>query len=291
MLIGNTSQIHDMKIFMSLFSFFFIHSNSVSGQEKIPVDTFQVSVDNHKMSMYISGTGKHTVILEAGGSSNHRCWRDIDTVIAKTTRVISYDRPGYLKSEMCEKKRDAITVAKELKQALHIAGYPPPYILVGWSMGGAFARVFCGLYPESVVGLVLVDPTPEDVYARAAKEFPELMAEDSLYMKEIMASKNRPGERGEMIVFDTSMNQARLSDASHKTPTTLLIATYGKAFGDSENDPTNPINRIWVEELLKWAAKRPNLKYQIIENSGHHIAKTKPEIVTKAISEMIEQVK
>lgn len=100
MLIGNTFQIHDMKILKSLFIFFFIHSihsNSVFGQEKISVDTLQVSVDNHKMSMYTSGTGKYTVILEAGGSSNHGCWRDIDTVIAKTTRVISYDRPGYLK--------------------------------------------------------------------------------------------------------------------------------------------------------------------------------------------------
>lgn len=279
-----------MKIFISVISFFYSCSDLLFGQKTIPVDTLQVSVDNHKMSMYVSGTGKYTVILEAGGASNHRCWRSIDTAIAKRTRVISYDRPGYLKSEICEKTRDAITVAKELRQALQIAGYPPPYILVGWSMGGAFARVFCGLYSESVVGLILVDPTPEDVYARAEKEFPELIAEDSVYMKELLASKNRPGERGENIVFETSMNQARLSDASHKTPTTLLIATYGKAFGDSENDPNNPINRIWVEELLKWAAKRPNLKYQIIENSGHHIAKTKPEIVIKAITEMIEQV-
>lgn len=279
-----------MKIFISVISFFYSCSDLLFGQKIIPVDTLQVSVDNHKMSMYVSGTGKYTVILEAGGASNHRCWRSIDTAIAKTTRVISYDRPGYLKSEICDKTRDAITVAKELRQALQIAGYPPPYILVGWSMGGAFARVFCGLYSESVVGLILVDPTPEDVYARAEKEFPELIAEDSVYMKELLASKNRPGERGENIVFETSMNQARLSDASHKTPTTLLIATYGKAFGDSENDPNNPINRIWVEELLKWAAKRPNLKYQIIENSGHHIAKTKPEIVIKAITEMIEQV-
>lgn len=279
-----------MKIFISVISFFYSCSDLLFGQKTIPVDTLQVSVDNHKMSMYVSGTGKYTVILEAGGASNHRCWRSIDTAIAKRTRLISYDRPGYMKSEICEKTRDAITVAKELRQALQIAGYPPPYILVGWSMGGAFARVFCGLYSESVVGLILVDPTPEDVYARAEKEFPELIAEDSVYMKELLASKNRPGERGENIVFETSMNQARLSDASHKTPTTLLIATYGKAFGDSENDPNNPINRIWVEELLKWAAKRPNLKYQIIENSGHHIAKTKPEIVIKAITEMIEQV-
>lgn len=107
-------------------------------------------------------------------------------------------------------------------------------------------------------------------------------------MKELLASKNRPGEREENVVFDSSMNQARLSDATHTTPTTLLIAAYGKAPGEFVNDPNNPINRIWVEELIKWAGKRPNLKYKI-ENCGHHITKLKPEIVMKAIIEMIEQ--
>jgi len=285
------------KVFIAIISVFCVQLcflNSSFAQEIKPgskVDTFQVDVDNHKMSMYVSGTGKYTVVLEAGGSSNHRCWRAIDTAIAKITRVISYDRPGYLKSEVCEKTRDAITIAKELKEALQKSGYPPPYILVGWSMGGAFARVFCGLYPGSVAGLVLVDPTPEDVYARAIKEFPELLAEDSIYMKEIMASKNRPGERGEMIVFDSSMNQARISDAAHSTPTTLLIAAYGRAPGEFEKDPNNPMNRSWAEELVKWAGKRPNLQYKLITDSGHHISKVRPEIVINAISEMIEQLK
>lgn len=280
--------------FILILNLQFSFLSSTSAQQISPnskVDTLQVDVDHHKMSMYVSGNGKYTVVLEAGGSSNHNCWRMIDTAIAKNTRVISYDRPGYLKSEVCEKTRDAVTIAKELKEALQKSGYPPPYILVGWSMGGAFARVFCGLYPESVAGLVLVDPTPEDVYARATKEFPELMAEDSIYMKEIIESKNRPGERGEMIVFDSSMNQARLSDATHSTPTTLLIAAYGKAPGEFENDPNHPMNRSWVEELLKWAEKRPNLQYKIIKNSGHHIAKLRPEVVINAISEMIEQLK
>ncbi len=284
-----------IKTTIAYFSFFClltIHFNILLGQTApYQIDTLQINVDNHKMSMYISGTGKHTVILEAGGASNHRCWSKIDTQLAKITRVISYDRPGYSKSEMCTKQRDAVTVAKELKQALQIAGYPPPYILVGWSLGGAFARVFCGLYPESVAGLVLVDPTPEEVYSRVEKEYPELLAEDSLYMKELLASTNRPAERAENLVFDTSMNQARISDATHSTPTTLLIAAYGKAPGDSDTDPNNPINRLWVEELIKWAAKRPNLQYSVITNSGHHITKERPEIVIKAITEMIGKLK
>lgn len=285
------------KVLISIISIFcvqFSFLNASIAQEiksNSKVDTLQVEVDNHKMSMYVSGTGRYTVVLEAGGASNHKCWRTIDTAIAKIAHVISYDRPGYLNSEICAKTRDAVTVAKELKQALQKSGYQPPYIFVGWSMGGAFARVFCGLYPESVAGLVLVDPTPEDVYARVEKEFPELLTEDFIYMKELLASKNRPGELGENIVFDSSMNQARLSDATHSTPTTLLIAAYGKAPGASENDPDNPMNRIWVEELIKWAGKRPNIQYKVIKNSGHHIAKLRPEVVITAITEMIEKLK
>ena len=268
-----------------------VHLNVLRAQQIDRKDTLQVMVDDHKMSMYVAGTGKYTVVLEAGGSSNHRCYRTIDTALAKITRVISYDRPGYLKSETCNKTRDAITIAKELKEALSTAGYPPPYILVGWSMGGSFARVFCGLYPADVAGLVLIDPCPEDVYARIQKEHPELLKEDSIYMQEILTSTDRPGEREEMRVFDTSMQQAKLSDTAHSTPTSLLIAAYGKIPGAGEKDPNNPMNFTWVDELKKWAAKRPHLQYSILENSGHHISKEHPGVVIKAITDMIERMK
>lgn len=267
-----------------------IHLNELLAQPINKKDTVQVTVDEHNMTMYVSGTGKYTVVLEAGGSSNHRCYRTIDTTLAKITRVISYDRPGYLKSEICNKTRDAVTIAKELKEALATGGYPPPYILVGWSMGGSFAKVFCGLYPADVAGLILIDPCPEDFYTRMQKEHPELMKEDSIYMQEILTSTGRPGEKEEMKVFDTSMQQAKLSDTAHTIPTTLLIAAYGKIPGDGEKDPNNPMNFMWVEELKKWAAKRPNLQYSIL-NSGHHIAKEHPGIVIKTITDMIERLK
>lgn len=98
-----------IKLFILLISFSCIqtqyfnclHAQETSNQNRKPkslnrIDTLQLNVDDHKMSMYVSGEGKYTVILEAGGSSNHRCWRAIDTQIAKLTRVISYDRPDTL---------------------------------------------------------------------------------------------------------------------------------------------------------------------------------------------------
>jgi pimeloyl-ACP methyl ester carboxylesterase len=244
-------------------------------------------VHGHKMTLYSSGQGYPAVILEAGGGSSHRVWQSVYPAIADSTRVIAYDRPGYLNSDTCDSPRDAISIAKELRQALSKAGVEPPYILAGWSYGGSLVRVFAGMYPKDVTGMVLVDPAPEDAYARFTAEFPELMKEDEKYVNAILTNKERPGEREEMRMYDSSMNQGRRSDVLHATPTTLLIAA-GKAEGGQDRDTSNPLNRIWVEELVKWAKKRPNLKYEIV-NSGHHIARFQPAVVIKAILNHINQ--
>jgi len=251
-------------------------------------DTLKVKVHNHQMTLYVSGNGKPSVILEAGGGSNHKAWQLVQPKIAGFTKVVSYDRPGYLNSDTCTSPRDAIRIATELREALIKANIQPPYILAGWSYGGSLVRVFAGLYPKHVIGMVLVDPAPEEFYGRFEREFPEIMKEDEKYIQEILASKNKPGEREEMRLYDLSMNQARRSDKLHSTPTTLLIAA-GKAEGGQDRDTTNPLNRIWVEELIKWAKKRPNLNYKIITNSGHHIAKFQPDTVINAIRYHIDQ--
>jgi pimeloyl-ACP methyl ester carboxylesterase len=198
------------------------------------------------------------------------------------TRVITYDRPGYGKSEICNQSRDASNNAKELKAALDKAGLLPPYILVGWSLGGSFARVFCGQYPQSVKGLVLVDPAPENAYSRFEKEYPELMAEDSIYVNEIMRSTNKPGEKAELIAFEKSMQQAARSDSLHSTESILLIAA-----GGDNRQQSNPLNRIWLDELKKWADRRPGMRYKVIENSGHHMAKDQPLEVVRAVATML----
>ncbi len=114
------------------------------------------------------------------------------------------------------------------------------------------------------------------------------MKEDQKYIQEILQSKTRIGEREEMRLFDSSMNQARRSDKVHSTPTTLLIAA-GKVPGGQDRDSSVPVNKAWIEELEKWGKKRPNLNYKIIANSGHHIARFQPDTVVNAINHQIDQ--
>ncbi len=125
-------------------------------------DTLKVKVHHHVMTLYASGAGSPAVILEAGGGSNHKTWDSVQQKIAKFTKVISYDRPGYLNSDTCPLPRDAKRIATELKEALIKANIPSPYIFSGWSYGGSLVRVFAGLYPKDVAGMVLVDPAPEE---------------------------------------------------------------------------------------------------------------------------------
>ena len=68
-------------------------------------DTIRLRVHNHDMNMYVSGRGKPIVILEAGLGASHRVWRKVDSSVRRFTRVVSYDRPGYGKSDSCSHAR------------------------------------------------------------------------------------------------------------------------------------------------------------------------------------------
>jgi pimeloyl-ACP methyl ester carboxylesterase len=53
-----------------------------------------------------------------------------------------------------------------LHAALQRAGIDGPYILAGHSYGGLVSRVFADLYPDEIAGLVLVDASHPDQWAR-----------------------------------------------------------------------------------------------------------------------------
>ncbi|MFN0104347.1 MAG: alpha/beta fold hydrolase [Bryobacteraceae bacterium] len=102
------------------------------------------------------------MILEAGFPGSSLDWTRVQPAFAKFTRVCSYDRAGFGWSDLHEPPRSAVQIAEELHLLLSNAAVPGPYVLVGHSMGGLYSRAFVRKFPESVVGLVLVDATHED---------------------------------------------------------------------------------------------------------------------------------
>ncbi|WP_052324185.1 alpha/beta fold hydrolase [Flavihumibacter sp. ZG627] len=242
-------------------------------------DTLRVKIDGHVMVLYKTGNKGPVVVLEAGGNSDHSCWSSIVPELSKVAIVITYDRPGYRDSEACSQSRTANRVAEELHQALNKSGISGPYIVGGWSWGGAFARAFAALYPAETKGLLLVDPATKESYAQMALKYP-----DEFTRLVITRSAINIAAQDEFDAMMPAMNQASRSDKLYKGKTELLIAGSLREWSASET----PLKKIWISELQKWSKQQPNVRAQVVE-SGHFIQREKPEIVIAALKRLMGQ--
>ena len=113
------------------------------------------------------GAGSPTVVLESGldylGSLG---WVAVHDSIAATTRVCAYSRAGIMWSDASGAAFDVTSVARDLHTALAAAGERAPYVLVGHSIGGPYVMSFTHAYPSEVKGVILVDASHPDQFAR-----------------------------------------------------------------------------------------------------------------------------
>jgi pimeloyl-ACP methyl ester carboxylesterase len=113
--------------------------------------------------IYVSDMGREmasgpTVIFESGIAATSQNWLRVQEAVAGYTRAVSYDRDGLGWSSACTSERTPSNIARELRELLQRANIPGPYLLVGHSFGGLVVRRYAALYPDDVVGVVLVDP-------------------------------------------------------------------------------------------------------------------------------------
>ena len=114
-------------------------------------------VGRHRLHYRCEGSGTPAVVLEAGIAASSLSWSRVQPVVARFTRVCSYDRAGLAWSESSRTPRTMPTLVGELRLLLQQAGTPPPYVLVGHSFGGIIIRAFARAYSDEVAGLLFVD--------------------------------------------------------------------------------------------------------------------------------------
>jgi pimeloyl-ACP methyl ester carboxylesterase len=120
-----------------------------------------VDIGGRRLNIICTGTGSPTVVLEAGLVADSTAWRRVQPAISRSTRVCSYDRAGLGFSDPAGPPRDATAIVGDLHELLRDAGITPPYVLVGWSSGGLYTRLYQYRHPDEVAGLVEVDPDSE----------------------------------------------------------------------------------------------------------------------------------
>ena len=140
-------------------------------RERLPQIGRSVDIGGRTLNIYCSGAGRPAVILESGASAGFN-WVAIQREIAKFTTACWYDRAGYGWSDLAPYPRTSKDNAGDLHALLGAAGIPPPYLLAATSFGGLDARVYYGLYPREVAGMVLVDSVDDSELEPRARGWP-----------------------------------------------------------------------------------------------------------------------
>src|SRR5947209_3365191 len=82
------------------------------------------------------------IVFEPGLGGDRRSWEKVARPLAACARVLLYDRLGIGHSGPRHGTDPLLAsiVADELKALLHATDLPPPYVLVGHSLGGFYMQ-------------------------------------------------------------------------------------------------------------------------------------------------------
>jgi pimeloyl-ACP methyl ester carboxylesterase len=112
------------------------------------------------------GQGPATFVCDAGMGNWSLFFQPLFNELKKTARVCLVDRKGYTDFRRPKTPRDAKTIATEMNEILGQYGTRESIILVGHSLGGLNVRMYQHLYPEQVIGMVLLDAAHPQLWER-----------------------------------------------------------------------------------------------------------------------------
>lgn len=124
-----------------------------------------VSVGDHQLHIYCTGTESPTVVLEAPAAGLSAAWGEVQRRLSGTMRVCSYDRAGLGWSESGERPFTPARVPEELRTLLTNANEHGPFVVAGHGLGAAFAQMYTARPDSAVAALVLIDPSPANATA------------------------------------------------------------------------------------------------------------------------------
>jgi pimeloyl-ACP methyl ester carboxylesterase len=235
----------------------------------------RIDVDGRRLRLKVMGQGAPVVVLESSGMAPLEGWARVQPEAAKFARVVAYDHAGYWSSEPGPKPRDARRVAEDLRALLRRAELPPPYVLVGYSFGGPFIRVFAHRYPGEVAGMLFVDPSQEEAFEWLKVHHPEINR---------ITPEEEAGQ-DEWGCTWASLEQARRAWPLPGVPVTLITCV--RHGGDPLLREVMPV---WLKSHQEWLSKVPNARHVVTEKSGHGIIFQEPGLVVETIRDMVEEI-
>lgn len=258
-----------------------------------------IELTNRHLSYEYAGTGTPVLILEAGAGCSSDTWNPVWPELIKLARVVRYDRAGVGNSAPAAQPRTAADIATDLNTLLRTAGIPGPYILVGHSLGGLFARYFAHMYPDQVVGMMLIDSSHHNHSDRQLEVLPAPSADEPepiTMQRRILTDITTLSREGfnfrliqQAVAQTGSLGSIPLTVLSQAMPNReTVMAQISPGF---PVDLACALHQVNAQLQTDLAALSTDSVHQIVERSGHFIHIDRPDAVVAAISDLLGRVR
>jgi pimeloyl-ACP methyl ester carboxylesterase len=163
-------------------------------------------VEGRRLLLHQSGSGGPAVVFLPGGGAVGLDYLNVQRRAAELTTSVIYDRAGTGWSDSVELPRALVEVTDELRGLLRVAEVPPPYVMVGHSLGGLYARHYAQRFPHEVSGMLLLDPAHEEYNAYMPKE---LVDQWAAWDSNVALPEELPAE---LIQFYSALFEQEMTD-------------------------------------------------------------------------------
>jgi pimeloyl-ACP methyl ester carboxylesterase len=218
--------------------------------------------------------GAPAVVFLSGLDAELTDWAAVQPAVAGLgARAFAYDRAGVGRSGAHTGARPSSVVADELHAALAAAGLRAPYVLVAHSVAGFHARVFAHRFPRDVAGLVLVDASIEDDFARLDPGLDEIIAGSARFPGAAAEVRARPQTLDEVFA-------ARLPDVPLAVITNL----------HPEDGETPAVKAEDYRQRDAWV-RQVATSVHLTTTAGHQVPLAAPDEVVGAVRWVLERAR
>jgi pimeloyl-ACP methyl ester carboxylesterase len=267
-----------------------------------------------------AGHGEPPILLVSGAGETSLDWLQVLPSLAALSTVVALDRAGLGLSP----PDVGLSVQRQVDDVAAVLDHIGPAVVVGHSWGGLLVQLVAWRRPDSILGLVLVDPTHEDVFAAVPLHLRILSAAlgpglTVAYALGLFPRLARPMGRklAELSTTDpelrSAIEAAYLQSYQHRYQVRMIGRENRLADGSRDlvrraraqaNPPDVPLIVLTATTgklpalqsrstalLAEVAAAAPRGRQILVENAGHYIHHDRPDAVVDAITTVLTEAR
>lgn len=232
----------------------------------------------------LSGRGKASLVLFNGSGVTLEGWSRLYPHVERFGRVLAFNRFGVGASSAPAQPQTGGAVLQAARDLLATLALPPPYVLVGHSLGGLYANLFARRHSQEVAGVVLVEAThPQDRDTLHGHE--GHLAKVLAKLLSVPPAVFRANLQAELAWLDAAAREVEQAGPFPSVP--LAVVSAG-------NEPPRWLVppaalRLRRQRQKELARLSPLGVHVVARRSGHFPQLTQPRLVLDAIRAVVRQ--